>query len=242
VVTAAVTPTLDVAEAADRLALAPPSQTLAWAVGAVPRFAVSSSFGADSAVLLHLVTLVAPDLPVLFLDTGLHFPETLVYRRTLAQHLGLTDVRDLRPALTVSEQARAHGGGLSLRDPDVCCAIRKVAPLDAALAGYDGWASGVRRDQTLERSATPVVESVLRGGRPMVKVAPLARWTAADVTDYLDRHDLPRHPLAGRAAGVAYPSIGCAPCTRPIRPGEHLRAGRWSTSAKTECGIHLERR
>jgi phosphoadenosine phosphosulfate reductase len=228
--------TLDVPYAATRLEAAPAQDVLHWATVTIPRFAVTSSFGADSAVLLHLVSQVDPGIPVLFLDTGLHLAETLQFRRDLARRLGLTDVRDLSPTLRVAEQAREHGGGLYLRDPDRCCAIRKVAPLDAALEEFDGWATGVRRGQTADRADTPVVATEVRGGRTLVKVAPLAGWSEADIDAYLSRHDLPRHPLAD--AGFA--SIGCAPCTRPVKAGEDPRAGRWQGIAKTECGIHLE--
>jgi phosphoadenosine phosphosulfate reductase len=209
---------------------------LRWAIDRIPRFAVTSSFGADSAVLLHLLAQVACDVPVLFLDTGFHFAETLEYRRELVGQLGLTDVRDLRPDLTVAAQATEHGGGLYLRDPDRCCAIRKVAPLDAALADLDGWATGVRREQTADRADTPVVGMARRGDRELVKVAPLARWSATEVEAYRRRHALPIHPLAE----AGFPSIGCAPCTSPAGAATDPRAGRWSGMAKTECGIHLE--
>jgi phosphoadenosine phosphosulfate reductase len=230
--------TFDTRPSALSLEHASAEEILRWALATVPRFAVTSSFGADSGVLLHLLAKVDPQVPVLFLETGLHFPETLRYRRELSAELGLTDVRDLRPDLTVGQQAREFGGGLYLRDPDQCCALRKVAPLDAALAEFDGWATGVRRSQTLTRADTPVVATAIRGGRELLKVAPLARWSDDDVTAYLERHGLPRHPLADRG----YPSIGCAPCTRPVAAGDDPRAGRWAASAKTECGIHLELR
>jgi phosphoadenosine phosphosulfate reductase len=173
---------------------------------------------------------------VLFLDTGLHFPDTLAFRRDLVARLGLADVRDLRAGDSVTEQARQHGGGLYLRDPDRCCAIRKVVPLDLALAGFDGWASGVRREQTPDRATLPVVGTAAKGGRALVKVAPLAAWTTADTDAYLAAHELPRHPLAD----LGFSSIGCAPCTRAVVPGDDPRAGRWAGQGKTECGIHLE--
>ena len=228
----------DIVTVAADLEHASATEILRWAVDTLPRFAVSSSFGADSAVLLHLLAQVDPDVPVLFIDTGFHFPETLAYRRDLARRLGLTDVRDLRPRITVAQQARELGGGLYLRDPDTCCALRKVAPLDEALAEFDGWATGVRRTQTRNRVGTPVVGLAQKGGRPLLKIAPLARWTPEQVEAHLDAHSLPRHPLA--ELGI-YPSIGCAPCTRPVRPGDDPRAGRWAGSQKTECGIHLDR-
>lgn len=229
-------PALHAQHVAARLERADARSVLAWAMTTLPRVAVTSSFGTDSAVLLHLVAQLDPSIPVLFLETGLHFHETLTYRRELSERLGLRDVRDLRSALSVADQARQQGAGLYLRDSDRCCAIRKVAPLNAALAGFDGWVTGVRRDQTPDRADTPVVATAQRGDRTLLKVAPLASWTADDVEAYLDEHDLPRHPLGDRG----YASIGCAPCTRPVAEGEDARAGRWSHLGKTECGIHLE--
>lgn len=223
------------AEAAAHLEGKPADRILAWAAAVVPRFVVTSSFGAEAPVLLHLTARVAPETPVLFLDTGFHFDETLAYRRLLARDLGLT-VLDLRPDLSVAQQAERHGPDLYARDPDACCSMRKTVPLRRALAMFDGWATGVRRDQTPERAATPVVEGRRHEGRWLVKVAPLAGWSLADVDAYLDEHDLPRHPLVDRG----YRSIGCAPCTRPVAADDDPRAGRWSGfTAKTECGIHL---
>lgn len=228
--------TIDTEHAAARLEGASAQDILSWALTTMPHFAVTSSFGADSAVFLHLVAEVDRSVPVLFIDTGFHFPETLAFRRDLVSRLGLTDVRDLRTAASVTEQAQAHGGGLYLRDPDRCCELRKVVPLDTALGAFDGWASGVRREQTSERATTPVVGTARKAGRTLLKVAPLATWSSSDVEGYLARHDLPRHPLAG----IGFASIGCAPCTRAVAPGEDPRAGRWAGAAKTECGIHLE--
>ena len=223
-------------EAAVMLEDKPAASILRWAAGVVPRFAITSSFGADSAVLLHLVSEVAPQVPVLFLDTGFHFDETMTFRRELAQDLGLT-VLDVQPDLSVSQQARRYGAELYKRDPDACCGMRKTAPLRRALANFDGWATGVRRSQTPERAATPVVEARPHDGRFLVKVAPLARWDDDDIADYLDTHDLPRHPLVDQG----YPSIGCWPCTNRVAPGEDPRAGRWAEfDGKTECGIHLD--
>ena len=227
---------LDLDEAAMELEGAPAPDILRWARACIPRFAVTSSFGADSAVLLSLVAEVDPDLPVLFLDTGFHFAESLAYRHLLAERLGLRNVIDVRPELSVGQQATRYGGALYHRDPDVCCAIRKVAPLDEALEGYDGWATGVRRSQTPDRADTPVVAWATKGGRQLVKVAPLASWTPLDVASHRRLRDLPPHPLAERG----FSSIGCAPCTRQVAPGEDPRAGRWAGRSKTECGIHLD--
>jgi phosphoadenosine phosphosulfate reductase len=212
------------------------ADVLRWAADTLPRFAVTSSFGADSAVLLHLVATVAPRTPVLFLDTGLHFDETITFRRSLAARLDL-EVVDVRPQRTVVEQARDHGDRLWERDPDACCGLRKTVPLRATMQGFDGWASGVRRDQTPGRAGTPIVEARRHDGRYVVKVAPLARWADADVARYLEVNDLPRHPLVDDG----YASIGCAPCTARTAPGADPRAGRWASfDGKTECGIHLD--
>jgi phosphoadenosine phosphosulfate reductase len=222
------------AEASRMLEGKPAERILAWAAGVVPRFVVTSSFGADSAVLLHLVSQVSPEVPVLFLDTGFHFDETLAFRRDLARRLGLT-VLDLRPDLSVAQQEQRFGD-LPRLDPDACCAARKTVPLRRALTSFDGWATGVRRDQTPERATTPIVEARRHDGRWLVKVAPLATWTEADVAEHLRRHDLPTHPLVAEG----YPSIGCAPCTARVAPGQDPRAGRWAAfDGKTECGIHL---
>ena len=222
------------AEAAERLEGEPADMILDWAAKVIPRFVVTSSFGADSAVLLHLASKVCPEVPVLFLDTGFHFDETITFRRDLAAELGLS-VIDLHPELTVAEQATSFGPELYRTDPDRCCGLRKTKPLRAALAEYDGWATGVRRVQTPERAATPVIEGRSHDGRWLVKVAPLASWTDARIEAYLDEYDLPRHPLVEQG----YPSIGCAPCTTRVAPGSDPRSGRWAEAGKSECGIHL---
>ena len=221
-------------EAAAHLDGKPAERILAWAAGVVPRFSVTSSFGAEAAVLLHMVSRVAPQVPVIFLDTDFHFSETIDYRRRLARDLGVT-VLDVRPALSPSQQAKRFGENLFDRDPDTCCALRKTEPLRRALVNFDGWATGVRRVQTPERAATPVVEARRHDERWLVKVAPLADWTDADVLAYQEAHDLPVHPLVK----AGYRSIGCQPCTMPIAEGQDPRAGRWAAFGKTECGLHL---
>jgi phosphoadenosine phosphosulfate reductase len=222
------------AEAAEQLDGKPALRILAWAAAVVPRFAVTSSFGAESAVLLHMLSTVAPEVPVLFLDTDFHFSETIDYRRRLARELGLTVV-DVRAALSPAQQAVRFGERLFDRDPDACCGLRKTEPLRRALTNYDGWATGVRRVQTPERTETPVVEARRHDDRWLVKVAPLAGWDDVDVLTYQQRHDLPFHPLVN----AGYRSIGCEPCTAPVAEGADPRAGRWSAFAKTECGLHL---
>ncbi len=194
------------------------------------RIAVVSSFGAESAVLLALVAEINPATPVLFLETGQHFPETLAYRRQLAAHLGLSDVRDITPdPATLARDDPA--GQLWHFDPDACCARRKVAPLAAALAPFDAWVNGRKRFQASTRASLPLIE--VASGK--VKLNPLAEWDAARIAVEFTARALPPHPLAVRD----YRSIGCAPCTRATAPGEDARAGRWSGQIKTECGIHV---
>ncbi|TCP62833.1 phosphoadenylylsulfate reductase (thioredoxin) [Rhodovulum bhavnagarense] len=194
------------------------------------RVALVSSFGAESAVLLHYVTQVFPDIPVLFIDTGTHFPETLEYRDRLAARLKLNLV-NLRPdpSLIAGEDP---AGDLARRDPNMCCTLRKTFPLADALEGFDTWISGRKRYQGQTRAALPALER--DGGH--VKVNPLVFWSPDEIAAYFRKHELPRHPLVDKG----YVSIGCAPCTRPVRAGEDLRAGRWADNPdKTECGIHL---
>ena len=212
---------------------ADPASVIAAAVDAYgDRLALVSSFGAESAVLLHLAAQVDPDIAVLFLDTGMLFGQTLDYRKQLATKLGLTGVRDLRPRFE-DLAARDPNADLWKTDTDGCCHIRKVLPLDAALSGYDAWITGRKRFHGGDRLRLKVVEDV----EGQVKFNPLANWTKADLDAYVARHDLPAHPLV--AAG--YPSIGCWPCTKPVEAGEDVRAGRWTGSQKTECGIHTAR-
>ena len=199
--------------------------------GALGRIAMVSSFGADSAVLLHMVAQIDRATPVLFIDTLLLFPETLTYQRDLAEHLGLSDLRVITPdrAELLAEDADAI---LHLAQPDACCDLRKTRVLARALAGFDGWITGRKRFQGGRRVALEHFE--LQGGR--VKVNPLAHWSPAELRAYVVENDLPLHPLQARG----YTSIGCAPCTVPTRFGEDARAGRWPGGAKVECGIHFE--
>jgi phosphoadenosine phosphosulfate reductase len=198
--------------------------------GFAGRIAVVSSFGAESALLLAMVADIDRRVPVLFLDTGKHFPETLAYVRELAERLGLTDVRPIRPDAEALGRADPLGT-LHRFIPDDCCDVRKVAPLARALAPFHAWITGRKRFQSRDRAALPIVEQ--DDGR--TKLNPLADWTAAEIAGEMRRRGLPPHPLA--ASG--YASIGCAPCTHPVAPGEDPRAGRWAGTGKTECGIHL---
>lgn len=194
--------------------------------------ALVSSFGAESVVLLHLVSVMAPATPVLFIDTRMLFAETLAYQRDLAHRLNLHDIRVIRADRL--RLARADpGDALHRTDPDACCALRKAEPLDHALAGFDGWITGRKRYQGGERATLAFFELDAATGR--IKVNPLAHWGAGEVADYIHRNRLPRHPLLARGYG----SIGCAPCTSPVAAGEDPRAGRWRGQDKTECGIHF---
>lgn len=192
------------------------------------RIALVSSFGAEAAVLLHLVARIDRTTPVLLLDTLKLFPETLAYRHSLARHLGLTNIIDLKP---MGAAAADPDGTLWSHDPDACCALRKVAPLDTALQGFTGWINGRKRHHGEDRTALPTAEVDDRG---RLKLTPLANWTPELIADHMTTHALPRHPLLAQG----YRSIGCQPCTAPVGTAASPRAGRWLGQAKTECGIH----
>jgi phosphoadenosine phosphosulfate reductase len=193
--------------------------------------AIVSSFGAESSVLLHLIASIDPTVPVLFLDTGKHFPETITYREELRERLGLTDLRILTPDPALLTQKDQTGLRWSY-DPDGCCEIRKVLPLKAALAPFDAQFTGRKAFQSSTRNALPRFE--IEEGR--LKVNPLADWDKARLDAYMAEHDLPAHPLVEQG----YPSIGCSPCTTKVAPGEDPRSGRWKGWDKVECGIHTE--
>jgi len=201
--------------------------------GLVGELATVSSFGAESAVLLHLVSQVDPSLPVLFLETGKHFPETLAYRDTLAQRLGLTGLHNLTPD-PAALAAKDETGLRWSYDPDGCCEIRKVIPLANALAGFDATITGRKAFQSSTRANLPRFEVDNSDAQGRLKINPLIDWSGDDIQDYFEEHDLPRHPLVSEG----YPSIGCAPCTSKVAPGEDPRSGRWKGWEKTECGIH----
>lgn len=197
----------------------------------VGRIAMVSSFGAESVALLHLVSVIDRTIPVLFIDTRMLFPETLDYQADVADRLGLTDVQRVAArALDIAIEDR--DGTLHRRDPDACCDLRKSRPLDRALEPFDAWITGRKRFQSGSRAQIEFFET---DGAHRIKVNPLAYWTPQDVQDYMINNRLPRHPLVAQG----YPSIGCAPCTSPVAPGEDPRAGRWRGAAKDECGIHV---
>jgi phosphoadenosine phosphosulfate reductase len=196
------------------------------------RVAMVSSFGADSVALLHMISLINRDTPVLFIDTQMLFPETLAYQSEVAAKLGLTDIRIIRAA-PAAMAAQDPDGVLHKTDTDACCDLRKTVPLNKALSGYDSWITGRKRFQGASRADLEFFEADPAGDR--IKINPLAHWTSQDVIDYIINNDLPRHPLVAQG----YPSIGCQPCTSPVAAGEDPRAGRWRGQEKTECGIHF---
>jgi phosphoadenosine phosphosulfate reductase len=198
------------------------------------KVALVSSFGADSAVLLHLAARIDPGVPVLFLDTGKHFPETLAYRDALAARLGLTGLVTLTPDAEVLAKRDKEGLRWSY-DPDGCCDIRKVEPLARALAGFDATVTGRKGFQATTRAGLPRFELDRSDAAGRLKVNPLIDWDAARIAAWFAEHDLPAHPLVAQG----YPSIGCAPCTSKVAPGEDPRSGRWRGWDKTECGIHV---
>ncbi len=209
-----------------------PQEIIAWAVKEFPRFAMTSSFGPESGVLLHMASRINPNIPVLFLETGYHFPETLEYKNRLVQMFGLTQVLDLKadPAKK-AEVVKRYDGVPYEKNPDLCCQINKVEPLDEALKNYDAWMSGIRRHQTDFRKSIRILEEY-EGG--LYKVSPLANFTSRDAWWYLKEHQIPQHPLFEKG----YLSIGCWPCTKPIQAGDDERSGRWAGLSKKECGIH----
>lgn len=204
------------------------TDVLRAAFEAVPDIALVSSFGAESVVLLHLAAMVKRDVPVIFIDTEMLFAETLVYQQELAERLRLSNVRIIRAD---DAEARDPSGSMHRRNPDACCAMRKVVPLRRALADHGGWITGRKRFQSGTRAALEFFEVEA----DKIKVNPLARWSPADIAEYMAENRLPRHPLVAQG----YPSIGCAPCTSKVADGEDARAGRWRASGKEECGIHF---
>jgi phosphoadenosine phosphosulfate reductase len=219
-----------VRHAGAELELAPAEVILEWAVATFgARFCVTSSMA--DAVLTHLASQVAPGIDVVFLDTGYHFAETIGTRDAVEATLPVNLIT-ITPVQSVAEQDAAYGKDLFARDPDLCCALRKVKPLEDALAGYDAWATGLRRAETRNRVIAPVIGWDDKKGK--VKVSPLARWSDEQVERYVAENGVLVNPLAYDG----YPSIGCWPCTRRVAPGEDPRSGRWAGTGKTECGIH----
>lgn len=217
---------------ADALEARPPQEILAQAAARLPRLGLATGFGAEGCVLVDMVARQGLPVDVFTLDTGYLFPETYALWSRLEERYGIS-IRGVRPWLEAALAGPQGGPAPWEEDPDACCAARKVRPLEGELARLDGWITAIRRDQTPERAGARPVERDARFG--VVKVNPLVRWSAADVAAYAAEHGVPLNALHARG----YPSIGCAPCTTPVAPGEDPRAGRWRGSAKRECGLHL---
>jgi phosphoadenosine phosphosulfate reductase len=229
--------TIDVEALNERFESAEPSEVLRWALedSGLERVAIASAFQAEGTVVIHLATRIRPDVPILFLETGFQFAETLAFKQRLTELLGL-NVVDLVGEYSNERQEAEFGPRLYERDPELCCEINKVRPMFEALRGLDAWITSVRRDSSPTRADTPIVDRYeLEPGREIVKVNPMATWTRQQVWRYLKDHDLPHNPLYD----LGYASIGCAPCTRLRFSGEPERAGRWAGIAKWECGIHV---
>ncbi|QDS35307.1 phosphoadenylyl-sulfate reductase [Brevibacillus brevis] len=222
----------EIQEWASRLEAQAPQDVL---VKAVENYAASlilaASFGAEDVVLIDMLHKLAPTIPVFYLDTNIHFAETYDTRDKLQARYGMTFIQ-VQPQLTLAEQAEKHGDKLWEREPNLCCEIRKVEPLKRVLSNYQGWITGIRREQSPTRANTKKVEWDEKFD--LVKFNPLADWTEAQVWEYIHAHDVPYNPLHDRN----YPSIGCRVCTRAVMPGQDSRSGRWSGFEKTECGLH----
>jgi phosphoadenosine phosphosulfate reductase len=221
----------DIAVLALRFEETEPAEILRWAVDRyAPDAALTCSFQHEGVVLAHMLQSIAPATPVVFINTGYHFPETLAYRDLLVGTYGFNLV-EVGPAVSKEDVERTHGPELFRHDPDRCCEINKVEPLRRALQNVRAWINGRRRDQASTRTALPVLEELRNG---IMKINPLVRWRARDTYEYMQQHGLPLNPLFEQG----YTSIGCAPCTRPVLAGEDERAGRWAGRNKIECGIH----
>lgn len=227
-------PRLDLAAQNEIFETTPPAEILRWVTDTfAPDAVLTMSFQHEGVVIAHMLRDIAPDTPILFIDTGYHFPETLAYRDELVEKFGLP-IQNLTSTMPRPEFIAKYGDDLHQRDPDLCCKINKVEPLQLALRGVRAWINGRRRDQAGTRTGMKIAERLKRADGEIVKVNPLANWNAKDTYEYMMRFDIPTHPLFEQG----YASIGCAPCTRPILAGEDERAGRWAGSGKTECGLH----
>jgi len=216
------------------LETAEPAAIIRWAAERFgPRLTMATAFGPEGCLIIHWLAAIAPATHVFNLDTGYQFQETLDLRDRLARRYGI-EVALERPEQSVEDYERTHGGPLYRADPDRCCRDRKIAVVQRVLAGFDAWMTAIRRDQSPDRAAAPIVGWDHKFG--VVKVSPLANWSKARVWDAIVRENVPYNPLHDQG----YVSIGCAPCTRAITAGEDERAGRWSGTAKTECGLHTK--
>jgi phosphoadenosine phosphosulfate reductase len=216
----------------DEFEKAPPETILRWAAEEFgPDVALATGFGAEGCMLIAMLSAISPGTRIFYLDTDLLFPETYALRDRLEKRYGVQFERRAT-SLSLSDQAAAYGEQLWGREPDLCCRLRKVEPLREMLSGLRAWVTAIRRDQSAARAAVGLIERDEKFG--LIKINPLARWSAGDVWNYITRYDVPYNPLHDRN----YSSIGCAPCTTPVQIGEIQRAGRWRGTGKTECGLH----
>jgi phosphoadenosine phosphosulfate reductase len=220
-----------IAAKADEFESSTPQEIIAWAVETFPNITFACSFGAEDVVLVDMLQQISPSTDIFYLDTDFHFKETYETRDAIAAKYGLEFVR-VSPKLTPEEQAAQYGEELWKSDPNACCNVRKVEPLTRVLGRYEAWITGIRRDQAPTRANAKKIEYDAKFG--LVKFNPIAHWTSDDVWNYIREHELIYNPLHDRN----YPSIGCEYCTRQVMPGEDPRAGRWSGTEKTECGLH----
>jgi len=225
--------TQDLASANEELKDKSPQQILRWTVDRFyPRLTMATAFGAEGCCLIHMLAEIEPGVRIFNLETGYQFPETLEMRERIRSRYDI-EVELIRPDLTVAEYEKKHRGPLYVLQPDQCCYDRKTVPLRRAVAGYDAWISAIRRDQTSHRARADIVQWDAKFN--LVKVNPLLSWTKREVWAFVMEHEVPYNPLHDQG----YASIGCWPCTRPVADGEDERAGRWSGSAKKECGLHV---
>lgn len=223
-----------ISQLAEEFESADPREILSWANTTYgEKLAIVTSFQTTGIVTLHMMQDIAPSTPVLTLDTGFLFPETIDLMDTLEKRFDL-NLQRIKPRQTPRQQARDYGDRLWERNPDRCCHIRKSIPLREALSGFSAWVTGLRRDQSASRANTPIVSRDSRTG--LIKIAPFANWTEDEIWTYVRAHDLPYNPLHD----IGYPSIGCWTCTKAVNHDADSRSGRWSQRDKTECGIHIE--
>ncbi|MFM7207296.1 MAG: phosphoadenylyl-sulfate reductase [Planctomycetaceae bacterium] len=222
----------ELARGSRALETASPPEIVRWAVDRFgDKLTMATAFGPEGCLIIHWLASIAPATFVFNLDTGYQFAETLELRDRIARRYGI-EVSLERPADPVADYERMHGGPIYRSDPDRCCSDRKLAVVTRVLERFDAWMSGIRRDQSPDRASAPIVGWDHKHG--VVKVSPLANWTKAKVWDAIVREQVPYNPLHDKG----YVSIGCAPCTRAVTVGEDERAGRWSGTSKTECGLH----
>lgn len=225
----------EVEEMAQKLENSVPQEIIKWACQTFgDKLAVGCSLGAEDMVIMDIAVKIKPNIPFLFIDTDFHFTDTIeLLEKAKAKYKA--NIIILKSEYTPEEQEKKYGPQLFFTDPNLCCTLRKVMPIRGALSNYDAWITGIRREQAPTRRNAKVVEIDKVFG--LIKINPLVRWTTQDVWDYIKKNSVPYN----RLHDLGYPSIGCAPCTQPVRPGQDLRAGRWAGTGKTECGLHSEK-